>query len=253
MREQTMTKALDKAREALEQARERVTEWDRALEQAKTARDQAEDSAPDDPSVLEGFADEYARAEGRVRAAAKGRQQADAAVLAALEAVVRAGLDDARADVKAAEQAHAAHRKKLDALLAKVTELDGADYRAVTLDDLDTGTGLGPGMSVKASKAASLQSTVWGAEAKVNALAYVLEHHSVRPSDAAVLPAEAHEYANAVKAAGRESPASVQARASSEIARLEDERVRAEQRDADRAERSELVKAGHAWPMLRRG
>lgn len=252
MREQTMANAQEKARQGLEQARARVTEWDRALEQAKTARDRAEDSAPDDPSVLEGFADEYARAEGRVRAAAKGRQQAETAVLAALEAVVRASLDDARADVKAAEQAHAAHRKKLDAMLAKVSELDGADYRPVTLDDLDTGTGLVPGMSVKASKAEGLQGAVWGAEAKVNALAYVLEHHSVRPSDAAVLPAEAHEYANAVRAAGRESPASVQARAREEAAQAEDERVRAEQQAEEQSKRSELVKAGRAWPLLRR-
>lgn len=247
-----MANAQDKARQDLEAARERVAGWDRALDEAKAARDRTEDSAPDDPSVIEGFADEYARAEGRVRAAVKGRQQADAAVLAALESVVRASLDDAHAEAKAAERAHAAHQKKLDALLAKVAELDGADYRAVTLDDLDTGTGLTPGMSVKASKAATLQGAVWEAEAKVSALSHVLEHHDMRASDLTTIPAHAREYVAAVRASGAVSPASVQGRARDEAAQLEDERTRAEQRDTEAAERDELVKAGRAWPMRRR-
>lgn len=247
-----MANALDKARQYLEDARGKINEWDRALEQARADRAEAEQAAPADPAELDQYADTYARAAGKIRAAEQGRKVAASAELGALEEVVRAGLADAKAGVKAAQKAHDDHRRKLDALLVKVSELDGADYRPVTLDDLDTGTGLEPGMSVKASRAEGLQGAVWGAEAKVNALAHVLEHHKVRPSDSAVLPAEAHEYANAVQAAGRESPANVQARAREEAARLEDERVRAEQQAEEQSKRSELVKAGRAWPLLRR-
>lgn len=235
MKEQTMANAQDKARGDLEQARARVTEWDRALEQAKTARDRAEDSAPDDPSVLEGFADEYARAEGRVRAAAKGRQQAEAAVLAALEAVVRAGLDDARADVKAAEQAHAAHRKKLDTLLAKVSELDGADYRPTVLEDYGTPE-VGVTYSVKVSKAAELLGRVRSAEASVSLHESVLDRGTLPAVPGAEVPPTLREYVDALRAAGALSPAEARRAAAVEL-----EQAEAEQEAAKAAERP------HGW------
>lgn len=244
MREQAMANAQDKARDDLEQARARVTEWDRALEQAKTARDRAEDSAPDDPSVLEGFADEYARAEGRVRAAVKGRQQAEAGVLATLESVVRASLDDARAEVKAAEQAHAAHRKKLDALLAKVSELDGADYRPVTLDDLTSAPEVGVKYSVKASTAVMLQARAREQRKVVELLERVLAQGDLSPGDRGKVPTYALEYVDARRAAGIATADEVATAVAMERERLEDEAAVRESEDQPRGWRTRFTLPG---------
>lgn len=213
-----MTTTMDKAHSALTTARQKIGEWDHALEAARAERDRSRQAAPADPAALDGFADQYARAEGKVRAAEQGRRTADAGVLAALEGVVRASLDDERAALKAAEQAHAAHRRKLDALLAKVTELDNADYRPVTLDDVVLNPG--DGGSVKTSRADVLSGEVNRFDASVRRLAGVLETGEVSAFNRIDYPAHVLEYVDARAAAGVPTKAETERAAAIEVDRL---------------------------------
>ena len=234
-----MANALDKARQALEAARGKINEWDRALEQARADRAKAEQAAPADPAELDQYADTYARAAGKIRAAEQGRKVAASAELGALEEMVRAGLADAKAGVKAAQKAHDDHRRKLDALLAKVSELDGADYRPVDLDDLPHNPG--ETRSVKASRAAMLKGDVMVREAEVEMLTYALDHGEAQPASMfgdyrAPVPGYVHEYAAARKAAGVQSPAEAKRAAQVESERLRDE---AEAEEAERERRKQ--------------
>ncbi|MGO1226693.1 MULTISPECIES: hypothetical protein [unclassified Brachybacterium] len=218
-----MANALDKARQALEAARGKINEWDHAIEQARADRAKAEQAAPADPAELDQYADTYSRAAGKIRAAEQGRKVAAAAEVNALEDVVRAGLEDAKAELRTAQKAHAEHRRKLDALLGKVSELDGADYRPVTLDDLDR-LERTPGASVKASRAASLQGAVWDHEASVNRMTGALDRGEVPPAERGNVPAYVLEYVDARRNAGLPTAAETQ-----RAAAIEQERAEAEQ------------------------
>lgn len=241
-----MSTTLDQAHADLAAARQRITEWDRALADAETARDRIEDTAPDDPSVIDGFADEYARAEGRVRAAARGRRQAETAVLPALEGIVRAELDQARAAAKNTEQALAAHRRKLDALLAKVNDLDGADYRPVTVDDVPRDPG--ETVTVKTSRAAALHTAHAHAVAMVESIEYALHHGQARPylsSQVTVdLPASVHEYLEARTTAGVPSPADAERATAIELDRLNAARTAEQQAARPRGWRTRALLPG---------
>ncbi len=223
-----MANALEEARQALEAARGKITEWDRAIEQARTDRAEAEKAAPADPAELDQYADTYSRAAGKIRAAEQGRKVAASAELAALEGMVRAGLEDARAELRAAESAYAEHRRKLDVLLAKVSALDGADYRPIDLDDF-TKTERLEGLSVKTSRAKWL-------EADVHKCAKAVERHEIAldsepySGDRGEYPAYIFEYVDARREAGIASPAEQR-----QAEQVERDRL-AEAREAERAE-----------------
>lgn len=218
-----MANALDKARQALANARGKITEWDRAIESARAGRERAEQAAPADPAELDQFTETYARAAGRIRAAEQGRKAAASAEVAALEEVVRAGLNDAKAVAEAAAAEHAEHRRKLDALLGKVSALDGADYRAVTLDDLDDRFS---GASVKASRAASLHAVVRDREASVRRIAAALDRGEVSPVERGYVPAYVLEYVDARRDAALPTAGETERAAQIELDRLEEERER---------------------------
>lgn len=248
-----MANALDKARQALEAARGKINEWDRAIEQARADRAKAEQAAPADPDELDQYADTYSRAAGKIRAAEQGRKVAASAEVAALEEVVRAGLADAQAGVKAAQKAHDDHRRKLDALLAKVTDLDGADYRAVTIDDVHPG--VGTSFTVKNSRAGTLKREVGKCEAEVEMLTYALEQGEAQPASMfgeyrAPVPGYVHEYAAARKAAGVQSPAEVKRAAQIESERLRDE-AGAEEAERERGQQPWHTRATLSGPRGR--
>lgn len=216
-----MANALDKARQALETARSKINEWDRALDQARADRAKAEQAAPADPAELDQYADTYTRAAGKIRAAEQGRKVAASAEMTALEEVVRAGLDDAKAGVKAAQKAHDDHRRKLDALLGKVSELDGADYRPVDLYDVNPNGEHGT-FTVKGSRAAVLRGEIHTAEVLVKHLTEVLEKGDIWPGRRGEVPAYALEYVDARREAGIPTTAEAEQAAAIERDRLED-------------------------------
>lgn len=239
-----MANALDKARQALEAARGTINEWDRAIEQARADRAKAEQAAPADPAELDQYADTYARATGKIRAAEQGRKVAASAEVAALEDVVRAGLADAKAGVKAAQKAHDDHRRKLDDLLAKVSELDGADYRPVTLDDLTSAPEVGVKYSVKASTAAMLQARAREQRKVVELLERVLAQGDLSPGDRGKVPAYALEYVDARRAAGIATADEVATAVAIERERLEDEAAVRESEDQPRGWRTRFTLPG---------
>ena len=224
-----MTNALDAARQALAAARDKITAWDDTITTARRAREEAQQAAPTDPAELDEYADRYARAEGRVRAAENGRRAAEASIVPALESIIRAGLDDARAELKRAESEHAAHRRKVDALLTKLSQLDDADYRPTMLEDvapMADGRPMPGTYSVKASKAATLAAAVSDARAVVDVLEELLggdlraDRWGAVPGD---LRETARQYVDARKAAGIPTAAEAAHAEAIERERLADE------------------------------
>lgn len=114
------------AQTALTAARDAAAGWRTALENALAERDKL--AAPATPDGLDAYADAYARAEGKIIAARAGIDTADAQIITALENVVRADLETAKADMVKAEKARDAHGKKVAALLAHLDDLDDAPY-----------------------------------------------------------------------------------------------------------------------------
>lgn len=198
-----MKSTMEQAQAAVTEARTNVERWETAVDDALQKQEQLATRAPSTPDEIEAFADDAARAQGRVTAARAGLKAAELEVVNSLERVVRADLADTEEQTRKAEQEYAAHRRKVDKILAQLSEVDGAEYRPIVIEDVQVRPG--EPVSVKASRAAELKGAIYGHQRRAEILNTALA--GTRPFDSGVhtgghIPAHVYEYLEARQSAG---------------------------------------------------